>query len=144
MRQRTTPTRDNSRNWRWVFKSAHPHTRVKRTPGSMHVCLSVDEVLRLIACELVESRAKTAAVALACSCKRFEVPALDALWRTQEHLPLLALKSLPGDIWNGDGRTVSMQTTCVFFFLNYLDRKSFKRLPTTPEWARSRKYARRM
>ena len=109
----------------------------------MHACLSVDEILRLIACELVGSRAKATAVALACSCKSFEVPALDALWRTQEQLPLL-LKSLPGEVWNGYKYTVSMPTTCVSFFLNYLDRKSFKRLPTTPEWARFRKYARRM
>ena len=109
----------------------------------MHPCLNVDEILRLLACELVKSEAKATAVSLACCCKGFEDPMLDALWATQGSL-LPLLKSFPGDVWNEDECTVSVLAACVLSFLNYPTRKSFKRLPTTVEWARFRKYARRM
>ena len=87
---------------------------------SMHVCLNVDEILRLLAYELVASEAKATAVALACCCKNFEDPALDALWGTQDRfLPLF--KSFPGDVWNGGRHHVSVPTTCIFFFLIHSD-----------------------
>ena len=72
----------------------------------MHACLNVDEIVRLIARELVASGGEETAVALACCCKCLEDPVLDVLWAAQnELLPLL--KSFPGDVWN-DGRcTVS-------------------------------------
>jgi len=109
----------------------------------MHACLNVDEILRLIACELVTSKGRAAAVALACCCKSFEDPVLDALWETQDRLiPLL--NSLPGDVWNEGQHVVSAPTTFVFCSLNHFIQKSFKRLPTTLEWARFQKYARRM
>jgi hypothetical protein len=103
----------------------------------------VDEILRLLARELVASGAKATAVALACSCKSFEDPALDALWETQYQL-LPLLESLPGDVWNEDGYTVSVPTTRALFSLNHLDRQTFRRLPTIPEWTRFQKNARRM
>jgi len=110
----------------------------------MHACLHVDEIVRLIACELVASKAKATTVALACCHRGFENPVLDALWEIQEHL-LLLLKSLPADVWNEGGQwTVSAPTTYFFPSLNYLVWKSFKRFPTPPEWARFRRYARRM
>ena len=49
-----------------------------QTP-SMHLCLNVDEILRLIAHELVASRGKGTTVGLACCCKGFEDPVLDGL-----------------------------------------------------------------
>ena len=76
----------------------------------MHTCLQVDEILRLLAWELVGSEAKATAVALACSCKSFEDPALDTLWKIQERLPPL-LESLPRDVWGDDTCTVSTPTT---------------------------------
>jgi len=76
----------------------------------MHACLNVDEILRLIACELVASEGQATAVALACCCKSFEDPVLDALWETQYRLTPL-LKSLPGDIWDGGECTVSTPIT---------------------------------
>ena len=109
----------------------------------MHVCLRVDEILRLLARELVTSNARATAVALACSCKSFEDPALDALWETQYRL-LPLLKSLPGDVWNEDGYTVSAPTTRALFSLNHFDRQTFRRPPTIPEWARFRQNARRI
>ena len=60
----------------------------------MHPCLNVGEILRLIADELVVSEMEATAVALACCCKKFEDPALDALWSAQDD-PLLLLMSLP-------------------------------------------------
>ena len=74
----------------------------------MHPCLRVDEILRLLACELVASEAKGTVVALACCCKSFEDPALDALWEAQDRL-LPLLKSLPVDVWKVEaGRLVSL------------------------------------
>ena len=111
---------------------------------SMHACLNVDEIVRLIACELVASGGRGTAVALACCRKSLEDPVLDALW-VKQHRFFQLLKSFPGDVWNEGGCTVSTPMTCFFLFLlNGSIRKSFRRLPTTIEWARFRKYARRM
>ena len=85
----------------------------------MHACLNVDEIVRLIAGELVESKTKAAAVALASCCKGFEGPVLDVLWETQDGL-LPLLKSLPGDVWNEGGYAVSAPTTRAFSSLNCL------------------------
>jgi len=110
----------------------------------MHPCLNVDEILRLIACELVASGAKGTTVTLACCCKSFEEPVLDALWGTQDQLTPL-LKCFPRDAWEeGDEGFVSLPAAFILLALNCLVRKAFKRIPTKVEWAHSRKYARRM
>ena len=114
-----------------------------RLPGQMHACLNVDEIIRLIAHEVVESEAEATAVALACCCKSFEDPVLDVLWETQWNL-LPLLKSLPRDVWNERASNVSEPTTRLFFSLNHTISKIFMRSPTTLEWTRFRKYARRM
>ena len=80
----------------------------------MHTCLDVDEIVRLIALELVTSGGRATAVGLACCCKSFEDSALDALWMTQDRLFTL-LKSFPGDVWNKKDCTVSAPTICVIF-----------------------------
>ena len=80
----------------------------------MHACLNVDEIVRLIAQELVASSGSPgSAVSLACCCKSFEDPVLDMLWAKQYYLPPL-LKSLPGDVWKEGGYSVSASTTCLF------------------------------
>ena len=95
----------------------------------MHHCLSVDEILRRFACELVASNAKATAVALACCCKTFEEPALDALWETQNRLTPL-LKCFPRDVWEErDGNFVSLSTRLIFSRLNRLIRKVFQESP---------------
>jgi len=110
----------------------------------MHHCLSVDEILRLLACELVASKAEATAVALACCCKLFEEPALDVLWETQIRLAPL-LKCFPPDVWEeADGSFVSSLPVVNFPTLNRLVSKAFKRIPTKEEWTHSQKYARRM
>ena len=76
----------------------------------MHPCLNVDEIVRLIACELVASGGKGTAVGLACCCKSFGDPVLDMLWAIQDQL-LPLLKSFPGDVWNDSGCTVSVPKT---------------------------------
>jgi len=82
----------------------------------MHPCLNVDEIVRLIAHELVVSSGERSAVSLACCCKSLEDPALDALWAKQESLyPLL--ESLPSDVcqWKEGGHNVSAPKACVCF-----------------------------
>ena len=109
----------------------------------MHSCLHMDEIVRLVAHELVTSDGVATSVALACCCKSLEEPVLDVLWETQEKL-LPLLKTLPGDIWDEGGYAVSGPIAEIFSSLNRSIRKSFRRPPTTPEWSRFRKYARRM
>ena len=73
----------------------------------MHPCLNVDEILRLLACELVAAEAKATAVSLACCCKNFEDPVLDVLWESQDRLTPL-LKCFPQEVWKEeDGSFVS-------------------------------------
>ena len=55
-----------------------------------------DEILRLLARELVTSETEAAAVSLACRCKKFEDPVLDALWETRDRL-LPLFEPLPED-----------------------------------------------
>ena len=83
----------------------------------MHPCLRVDEIVRLIAHELVASRGQGTAVAFACCCKSFEDPVLDALWEVQDGLFLL-YKLLPEDVWYFDGKYVCMQTVLALHSLN--------------------------
>ena len=109
----------------------------------MHACLGVDEIVRLIAYELVYSSANATTVALARCRRSFEDPVLDVLWETRGGL-LHLLKSLPGDVWNEGRYTVSAPTIYLSLSLNSLIRKAFTRLPTTLEWTRFRKYALRM
>ena len=78
--------------------------------GSMHACLNVDEIVRLIARELARPGAKADAVALACCRKSFEDPVLDTLWEIQNRL-LPLFKSFPEDVWDEGGRPVSAPTT---------------------------------
>ena len=79
---------------------------------SMHPCLNVDEVVRLIAHELVASSGKGPAISLACRSKSLEDPALGALWAEQWSLyPLL--ESLPSDLWKEDEHSVSAPKACV-------------------------------
>ena len=80
----------------------------------MHACLNVDEIVRLIAGELVTSGGEATAVGLACCCKGFEDPALDALWAELDRL-LPLLKTFPGDVWNeGKYTSVSAPATSTF------------------------------
>ena len=85
----------------------------------MHPCLSVDEILRLLASELVASEAKATAVALASCCKSFEDPVLDALWEAQDRLVPL-LKCFPQDVWEG-GSLVSQLLPIILFARNHLE-----------------------
>ena len=76
----------------------------------MHRFLTLDEMVRLLARELVESKAGASAVSLACCCKNFEDPVLDVLWETQDRLiPLL--KCLSQEVWKGEGRELVSSIT---------------------------------
>jgi len=94
----------------------------------MHTCLNVDEIVRLIAHELVAFSGEGSAVGLACCCKSFEDPALDALWAIQWSL-LPLLKSLPGDVWKEGGYSVSAPTICVFFSPQLFHSKVLQKAP---------------
>ena len=76
----------------------------------MHVYLNVDEIMRLIAHELVEPGGKATAVALACCCKSFEDPVLDALWVEQDK-PLPLLKSFRE--MSGTRANLTFSTSCL-------------------------------
>ena len=93
----------------------------------MHPCLYIDEIVRVIARELVASGGPATSVALARCCKSLGDPVLDVLWQTQVQL-LPLLKSLPRDVWNGRGYTVSPPTIYILSLLNY-----FKVFPKAPD-----------
>ena len=63
----------------------------------MHPCLNVDEIVRLIARELVADEGKWTAIGLACCHKGFGDLVLDTLWETQDRL-LPLLNTFPGDV----------------------------------------------
>ena len=62
-----------------------------------HQILCIDELLRLIIDELVQTSKQTVP-SLACTCRFLEEPALSSLWRRQERLTDL-LKVLPNHTW---------------------------------------------
>lgn len=110
----------------------------------MHQCLRVDEIIRLVACELVESKGYGTAAALARCCKNLEDPVFDALREAQNRLTPL-LKRLPQDTWEEAPQFVSRLIAFAFSVLvNQQIRKTFKRTPTRAEWTDFRKYALRM
>jgi len=67
----------------------------------MHACLNVDEIVRLLAHELVasESEGKATAIELAYCCKTLEGPVLNVLWGTQDQLDLL-LETFSISVWD--------------------------------------------
>ena len=97
----------------------------------MHPCLNLDEIVRLIAGELVASKANSAAAALACCRKSFEDPVLDVLWETQERLFPLQ-KTLPGDVWSEVGCFVSRPNNAPFPFPQPFYSKGFQKTPDNP------------
>ena len=67
----------------------------------------MEDILNLLARELVESELKATAVSLACCRRSFEEPVLRVLWEKQDRLTPL-LKCLPQEVWEGaDGSFVS-------------------------------------
>ena len=59
---------------------------------------SVDELATLIATHLVEISPQSA-VSLAQTCRVLEVPALSALWETQDSIRSFIMCVLPRDVW---------------------------------------------
>lgn len=68
----------------------------------MHPCLCVDEIVRLLASQLVESGRKSTVLALACCCKNLEDPMLDVLWETQDNGLFTLLRIFSEDIWSSN------------------------------------------
>ena len=116
-----------------------PHRYTTKHPlDSMHRCLNVDEIVRLIAYELVTSGRKATAVCLACCCKGFEDPVLDVLWATQTKLSPL-FDYLSGEVLEEHGYfTVSISTTRIPLFPQRLGLKVLQMLldgdGTDPSW----------
>ena len=90
---------------------------------------------------LVKRVWRATAVALACCCRKFEDPTLDALWKEQKRLSPL-LNTFPKGILDKASKDlVSRQLYVVYSPLNCLAGKIFKKMPTTAEWARFTKYS---
>ena len=65
----------------------------------MHPCLHVDEIVKLVASELVASKSKASAAALARCCRGFEDSVLDSIWEDPGWLTNL-LRVFPKDVWD--------------------------------------------
>ena len=104
----------------------------------------MDKIIRFLASGLVASEWRATAVALACCCRKFEDPTLDALWREQSQLSPL-LNTFPEGIWDeASNNLVSRQSYAVYFSPNRPIAKTFKKMPTTAELARFTKYSLRV
>ena len=112
----------------------------------MHRLFLVDDIIHLLACELVGSDLKATAVSLACCSRAFEVPVLKVLWGTQVDLSCLFTACLPQGIWKEGDKTFVSQMAVLDSLspLNHFFRKELRRIPTEAEWAVVKKYARNM
>uniref|UniRef100_A0A8H7Y8G1 Uncharacterized protein n=1 Tax=Psilocybe cubensis TaxID=181762 RepID=A0A8H7Y8G1_PSICU len=76
------------------------------TPGPMHHCLQVTEILDLILTDLFESRegphSRGDLLSVGLTCQDFLEVALDILWGTQTSLVPL-IKTLPCNLWKEGG-----------------------------------------
>ena len=82
----------------------------------MHSCLRVDEIVRLVASELVASESKATAAALARCCKSFEDPVLDSLWEDAGWLTKL-LGVFPKEVWDYRENNVCLSCVLTMFIL---------------------------
>ena len=83
----------------------------------MHPCFNVDEIVRLLACQLVASKAEATAVSLACCCKILEDPVLATLWAKAQHQLGPLLRCLPQEVWEEeDGIFVSQAKFHALYF----------------------------
>lgn len=94
----------------------------------MHCCLYVEDILRLIAHELVAAGRNGTVSALARCCKYFEDPVLDVLWGMQCHLHLL-LDTFPQDIWGCRGNVSAVTISFVLSVLTYSILKDIQETP---------------
>ncbi|KAJ7162670.1 hypothetical protein C8R43DRAFT_1233315 [Mycena crocata] len=94
----------------------------------MHRALKILEIMEAVCCEVPGGRALAA---LASTCKTFQDPALDVLWRTQDSIiPLLGC--MPDDLFNERPNSFSM---------NYLE---LERAIVPTDWERTHAYITRV
>ncbi|KAF9647206.1 hypothetical protein BDM02DRAFT_2746303 [Thelephora ganbajun] len=92
----------------------------------MHHVFELDEILRLIASDLIDT-GDGGALSLACCCRSFSTPVLDTMWEEGQSDFTTLLKTFPCSVW----RVVNMTFR-------------FTRQPSEEEWAQFSLYARRM
>ncbi|KAF9648751.1 hypothetical protein BDM02DRAFT_3186859 [Thelephora ganbajun] len=90
----------------------------------LHPVFQIDELLRLVVDELVETR-QQAAISFALTCRSLEEPTLSSLWKHQDSLTDL-LKVLPNHTWvHEDG----------------VEAIGIEQDPSAEDWTRLRRYA---
>jgi hypothetical protein len=67
----------------------------------MHRCLSISEVISAIFGEIPYPQTRHSLASLARTCRAFQEPALDLLWRRAGLIQ--ALKTMPDDLWEERG-----------------------------------------
>ena len=82
-----------------------------------HPIFEIDELLRLIIDELMETSRRTV-VSLALTCRSLEEPALSSLWKVQPRLVVL-LKVLSNCTWVPNERGISFLVSCRDFLAQY-------------------------
>jgi hypothetical protein len=65
----------------------------------MHHMFELDEILRLIASELVNTDCSGTALALACTRSSFSAPVLDTMWEEGQNDLTTLLKTFPPPVW---------------------------------------------
>jgi len=78
-----------------------------------HQIFEIDELLKLVIEELVETSPRSA-VSFALTCRSLEEPTLSSLWKEQHSLTDL-IKVLPNHTWVKDGRVIEFIVSgCTF------------------------------
>ena len=104
-----------------------------------HPIVEIDELVRLVINELVETSPGTA-VSFALTCRSLEEPTLSSLWKCQWSLDRL-LRVLPSCTLREDVQAIVSGQNFSVYHIRYRFPQVFKRDPSAEDWARLQRYA---
>ncbi|KAF9792958.1 hypothetical protein BJ322DRAFT_90657 [Thelephora terrestris] len=94
----------------------------------MHPCLLLDDILRLVAVEIINLE-RPSAVSFACTCRAIEASVMGVLWGSYQNDLINLFRCFPSEVWE-----IRESDSSKLYF-------DFKRHPSPPEWERVNRYA---
>ena len=64
----------------------------------MHQCLQLDDIVRLVAAEIINLE-RPSAVSFACTCSLIEATVMGVLWGSHQHDLINLFRCFPSDVW---------------------------------------------
>ena len=112
----------------------------------MHHIFELDEIIRLIANNLVDIGCNRGALSLACCCKLLSVPVLDTMWEWEQTDLTTLIMTFPPDLWEATPHAIVSppQNPPHRMCVNTTATQFLVRGPSEDEWDRFSAYARRM